>query len=54
MTLIEIAALAAALRAEDGLANTAPLFGANFEMLARSLREHTPVGAICKVEQLPS
>ena len=30
---------AAALRAEDGLANTAPLFGANFELLARSLRE---------------
>ena len=27
--------------------------GANFELLARSLREHTPVGATCKVEHFP-
>ena len=44
------AGIAAALRVEDGLADTAPLFGANFEQLARSLRENTPVGSICKAE----
>ena len=44
------AGIAAALRAEDGLASTAPLFGANFEQLARSLRAHTPVRSICKAQ----
>lgn len=40
--------IAAALDADDGLAEVGPLFGGNWQMLAEALRHGTPVGGVCE------
>lgn len=42
--------VAAALDAEDGLADVGPLFESNFARLAEALRAHTPVRHVCEAQ----
>ena len=44
------AGIAAALRAEDGLADIPTLFGGNYQMLAEALRAGTGVSSICDAQ----